>query len=85
MSDTGVAAHAWREWRGDTHWAIQVVEGIGGTAAGILDGAWRHLRETSTRRFVELLEPVGGRLMERVDLTAGPNWMPVGRDREVRS
>ena len=36
-----LAVNCIREWRGDTHWAIQIVEGISGTAAGILDGAWR--------------------------------------------
>ncbi len=136
-----LAANCIREWRGDTHWAIQIAEGISGTAAGILDGAWRnyegdwlarsrgaddaalaagfdeldarglvsggavndvgvahrqgledrlddlctvawrHLGEESTRRFVELIEPVGMRLVERIDATAGPNWMPAARDR----
>jgi len=133
-----------REWRGDTHWAIQTAEGINATAAGILDGAWRnyagdwlarsrgaddeslaagfaelqsrglaedgrvndagieyrqrledrlddlsaaawrHLGQDATRRFVELIEPVGGRLVERIDATAGPNWMPAARDRSPR-
>jgi len=140
-----LAVNCIREWRGDTHWAIQIAEGISGTAAGILDGAWRnydgdwlarsrgaddaalqvgfaelqarglatdgvvneagvayrqeledrlddlctaawrHLGEDAARRFVELIEPVGGRLVERIDLTAGPNWMPAARDREPRS
>lgn len=140
-----LAVNCIREWRGDTHWAIQIAEGIGGTAAGILDGAWRnydgdwlarsrgaddaalqigfaelqarglaadgvvneagvayrqeledrlddlssvawrYLGEDATRRLVELIEPVGGRLVERIDLTAGPNWMPAARDREPRS
>ena len=31
-----------REWRGDTHFAIQTAEDITGTEAGILDGAWRN-------------------------------------------
>ena len=47
--------------------------------------AWRHLGEDATRRFLELIEPVGGRLVERIDATAGPNWMPAARDREPRS
>jgi hypothetical protein len=140
-----LAVNCIREWRGDTHWALQIAEGISGTAAGILDGAWRnydgdwlarsrgaddaalrvgfaelqgrglaaggvvneegvayrqaledrlddlsaegwrHLGAAATRRFVELIEPVGGRLVERIDLTAGPNWMPAARDREPRS
>ena len=138
-----LAVNCIREWRGDTHWAIQIAEDISGTAAGILDGAWRnydgdwlarsrgaddaalavgfaelearglasdgvvtdagieyrqgledrlddlcsaawrHLGEDTTRRFVELIEPVGGRLVERIDVTAGPNWMPAARDRKA--
>jgi hypothetical protein len=140
-----LAVNCIREWRGDTHWAIQIAEDISGTAAGILDGAWRNydgdwlarsrgaddadlaggfaeleargLAEDglvnadgiafrqrledrlddlstaawrrfggeATRRFVELIEPVGGRLVDRIDATAGPNWMPAARDREPRS
>jgi hypothetical protein len=140
-----LAVNCLREWRGDTHWAIQIAENIGGTAAGILDGAWRnydgdwlarsrgaddaalaigfaelearglasdgavngagieyrqrledrlddlctaawrHLGEDATRGFVELIEPVGGRLVERIDVTAGPNWMPAARERKAPS
>jgi len=140
-----LAVNCIREWRGDTHWAIQIAEGISGTAAGILDGAWRNydgdwlarsrgaddaaltvgfaelksrgladgsvvnevgvayrqeledrlddlsaaawraLGDDATQRFVELIEPVGLRLVERIDVTAGPNWMPAARDREPRS
>ncbi len=136
-----LAVNCIREWRGDTHWAIQIAEDISGTAAGILDGAWRnyqgdwlarsrgaddaalaagfaelearglaadravnetgiayrqgledrlddlsvaawrHLGEHTTRRLIELIEPVGLRLVERIDVTAGPNWMPAARDR----
>jgi hypothetical protein len=36
-----LAVNAIREWRGDTHWAIQIAEGLSGTEAGLLDGAWR--------------------------------------------
>lgn len=36
-----LALNCIREWRGDIHWAIQVADGLSGTAAGILDGAWR--------------------------------------------
>jgi hypothetical protein len=141
-----LAVNAIREWRGDTHWAIQTAEGVGPIAAGILDGAWRsyagdwlprsrgaddaaltagfeelarrglatmggdtigtvtreglayrqsledrlddltapawrHLGEARCRQFLDLVEPVGPRLVERIDQTAGPNWMPAARDR----
>jgi hypothetical protein len=36
-----LAVNCIREWRADVHWAIQMAEGISGTAAGVLDGAWR--------------------------------------------
>lgn len=36
-----LAINCIREWRGDTHWAIQVAEGLSMIAAGVLDGAWR--------------------------------------------
>jgi hypothetical protein len=139
-----LAVNCIREWRGDTHWAIQLVEDIGQVATGILDGAargydddwlprsrgvedaaldsafaelevrgfvtdgavnadgiaykldlearldalssiaWQNLGEGSTQRFLDLVEPVGDRLVERIDLTAGHNWMPAARSRVTR-
>ncbi len=139
-----LAVNCIREWRGDTHWAIQIAEDIDGTMAGILDGAWRGydddwlprsrgaddealragferlearglavdgtvtdagiayrqeledrldrlcapawqaLGEDATTRFLDLVEPVGSRLVDRIDQTAGPNWMPAARDRPAR-
>lgn len=37
-----LAVNCIREWRGDTHWAIQIADGLTGTEAGVLDGAWRN-------------------------------------------
>ncbi len=139
-----LAVNCIREWRGDTHWAIQTTEDIGQVESGILDGAWRQyaddwlprsrgaddaaldaafgelerrglatagavnalgieyrqgledrldglasvawkaLGEQRTHQFLDLLEPVGARLVERIDLTAGPHWMPAARDRVPR-
>lgn len=136
-----LAVNCIREWRGDTHWGLQVAEDLDGPMAGILDNAWRHyesdwiprsrgtddaaltaahaelerrglavdgvvndegvryrqdledrldrltipcwklLGEEQTRRFVELVEPVGDRLIDRINATAGANWMPAGRSR----
>jgi hypothetical protein len=45
----------------------------------LASAAWRHLGEAGTRRFVELLEPVSDRFIDRIDATAGPYWMPAGR------
>lgn len=138
-----LAVNCIREWRGDTHWAMQIADGLSATASGVLDGAWRayegdwlprsrgaddsaltaaytelesrglatdgainergiahrqaledrlddltvtpwqHLGEALTRRFLELVEPVGARLVDRIDATAGPNWMPAARERRV--
>jgi hypothetical protein len=134
-----LAVNCLREWRGDTHFAVLVAEGIGPVAAGILDDArrnyggwiprsrgaddtavdaamaeleerglavdgqvstgglelradiehrtdrltespWRLLGEGFTSRFLDVIEPVGGQLVERIDLTAGPKWMPAARD-----
>jgi hypothetical protein len=46
--------------------------------------AWKALGEERTLQFLDLVEPVGARLVERIDLTAGPNWMPAARDRPPR-
>jgi hypothetical protein len=139
-----LAVNCIREWRGDTHWAIQIAEDLDGVMSGILDGAWRNysddwlprsrgaddaaldaafiqldrlgfvengvvnqrgidyrqtledrldglasvawrsLGEDSCRAFLDLVEPVGERLVKRIDETAGPNWMPAARDRVPR-
>jgi hypothetical protein len=136
-----LAVNALREYRGDTHWAIQIAEELDGAMAGILDNAWRRydpdwiprsrgaaddelaaayvelerrglahegaateagivyrgdlenrldrvtipawqaLGADRTREFIELLEPISDRFMDRVDATAGPNWMPAARER----
>jgi hypothetical protein len=41
---------------------------------------WRRLGAERTRDLVELVAPVGARLVERIDVTAGPEWMPAARD-----
>lgn len=43
--------------------------------------AWRLLGEDPTRKFIDLVEPFGQRFLDRIDATAGPNWMPAARDR----
>jgi hypothetical protein len=134
-----LAVNCIREWRGDTHWAIQAAHGLSPIASGVLDGLWRgyednwlpksrgasddqvYLATTElaerglvadgalteagrafrgeleaqldarcspvwdrvgvdrTIALCELVEPVGDRLMSRIDETAGPLWMPAGR------
>lgn len=45
--------------------------------------AWRMLGEATTVRFLDMVEPVGERLLARIDETAGPNWMPAARERRA--
>lgn len=56
-------------------------QGIEDRLDDLSSAAWRHLGEDRTRSFLDLVEPVGDRLIERVDATAGANWMPAGRRR----
>ena len=41
---------------------------------------WELLGEQRTQELIELIEPVGERLVHRIDVTAGPGWMPAARD-----
>ncbi len=45
------------------------------------EAAWRLLGADRTDAFLDLVEPVGARLLERIDATAGPEWMPAARAR----
>ena len=40
---------------------------------------WRRLGPDLSQRFIQLLEPATESLLARVDVTAGPKWMPAGR------
>jgi hypothetical protein len=39
--------------------------------------------EDHTQNFLALIEPVGARFVQRIDETAGPNWMPAARERRL--
>ncbi len=41
LLDAWLAVNCIREWRGDTHWALQIADGLSGAESGVLDGAWR--------------------------------------------
>ncbi|MGZ4759754.1 MAG: SCO6745 family protein [Acidimicrobiales bacterium] len=41
---------------------------------------WQALGEDLTRRFLAVVEPIGDRLVRRIDDTVGPQWMPAARD-----
>jgi hypothetical protein len=42
---------------------------------------WRLLGRERTHELLDLVEPVGERLLARIDATAGPDWMPAARPR----
>lgn len=42
---------------------------------------WQHFGAPATVALCELIEPVGERLLARIDATAGPRWMPAARTR----
>ncbi len=44
---------------------------------------WKTFGEDNTRTFLEIIEPVGARFVERINETAGPNWMPAARERRL--
>jgi hypothetical protein len=46
---------------------------------------WRHVGAERTQAFVDLIAPVSDRLLERVNQTAGPNWMPAARLRRAEA
>jgi len=45
--------------------------------------AWRSLGVDLTNAFLALVEPVGDRLVSRIDETAGTEWMPAARTRRA--
>jgi hypothetical protein len=45
--------------------------------------AWRTLGADLTNEFLALVEPVGDRLVGRIDDTAGTEWMPAARTRRA--
>ena len=42
---------------------------------------WKSLGADRTLQFIDLIEPVSDRFIDRVDATAGTNWLPAGRIR----
>ncbi len=42
---------------------------------------WRTFGRERSEQLLALIEPVGERLLQRIDDTAGPNWMPAARER----
>lgn len=47
----------------------------------ICTAMWRQLGWETSHHLLALIEPVGERLLQRIDDTAGPNWMPAARTR----
>ena len=44
---------------------------------------WRSAGAELSQQFIDLVEPIGERLLELIDNTAGPNWMPAARLRRT--
>ena len=44
---------------------------------------WKIFGEDNTHQFLEVIEPVGAHFVERINETAGPNWMPAARERRL--
>jgi hypothetical protein len=51
----------------------------------LCERAWRCLGADLTNEFLSLVEPVGDRLLSRIDETAGTEWMPAARTRRPAS
>ncbi len=58
-----------------------VREGIEHRTDELCAHSWRLLGEERTTALCDLVEGVGDRLLDRIDRTAGPNWMPAARER----
>ena len=54
---------------------------IESTTDRLCERAWRLLGEDTTLAYLDLVEPFGERLLDRIDRTAGENWMPAARER----
>lgn len=42
---------------------------------------WQSFGRSNTTSYLNLIEPMGAKLLARIDETAGPNWMPAARER----
>lgn len=60
---------------------LVVREGIEHRTDELCALSWRLLGDARTTAFCELVEAVGDRLLDRIDRTAGPSWMPAARER----
>jgi hypothetical protein len=49
----------------------------------LTERVWRLLGHARTQELLDLVEPVGERLLARIDATAGPEWMPAARERRT--
>jgi hypothetical protein len=49
----------------------------------LCERAWRLLGASRTEEYLALVEPVGDRLLARIDETAGTEWMPAARHRRT--
>lgn len=77
-----LAVNGIREWRGDTHWAIQLVDDMGDVAAQLLDGA---ARNPVTDGLVNAAGTARKAALEaRLDVLSSPAWRALGADATKR-
>lgn len=75
-----LAVNCIREWRGDTHWALQIAEDLSGVMAGILDGAWRNYASDWLPRSRGADDAM---LAEAMDALAERGYVSDGRVNEI--
>lgn len=79
-----LASKGLAEGRNVTHDGIALRERIEQETDRLTTAPWMLLREDATERFAEDFEPPCELLLERVDVTAGPNYQPASRVRRSR-
>ena len=73
LAEEGAVLHAGVEYR----------QGLEDRLDDLSRPGWERLGEEHCLELLDLVEPVGARLVARIDETAGPNWMPAARDRPI--
>ena len=71
LAEAGVVNAAGLAWR----------DGIEARTDQLTARCWQALGIDATQSFLELIEPVGDRLVRRIDDTVGTQWMPAARAR----
>lgn len=62
---------------------IELRERIEARTDALCEKAWRRLGRSGSVAFIEAVRPFEESLLQRIDATAGPLWMPAARDRRI--